>query len=381
MFHAFNGAILRILRVFPAHRALQRAFETAAADRDRLMATLWSVADPLDSSRFRLDMTTLLASQRDAAADALWESWQAMFERGEYDLALQSVLKSSRMRIAQHGEADCYKPFAAYYLASILAALGDFEGAAPYVEMINFDAPPEGADLLPYALRQSGRLARCRQDIAIEKGTPGALIVSLPRSASASLVNSIAATFAVPLLTVCIGEGLRSMVVRRWAAQVARGGAVTHEHFRAVPQNLAALRDAGVHILWVQVRDPRDAAFSLARMREDYERIFPPEPDHASDDSFVRDCQLLANWINEWIDARDRHNINVEFVFFSEATNDFEGTLAKMFPESVPSRLAPHKTNFRLGTGGEWRMRSTASQQRAWAVIPADVKTLLKLER
>jgi hypothetical protein len=377
MFSAFEGAIRRIVRAFPAYRALEREL---AAERARSAATLWNWTDPLDASHFRLDTNTLLA-ERDPAADALCKNWRAMFERGEYDLALQSILKSLRVVIAQHKQAECYKSFAAYYLASVLAARGDFEGAAPYVEMIDFDAPPERADLLPYALRQGGRLARFRQDIAIEKGRPGALIVSLPRSASASLVNSIAATFAVPLLTVCIGEGLRSMVVSRWAVQVARGGAVTHEHFRAVPQNLAALRDAGVRVLWVQVRDPRDAAFSLARMREDYARFFPPEPDHASDDSFVRDCQQLANWINEWIDARDRHDINVQFVFFSKVTNDLEGTMAKMFPKSEPSTLAPRKINFRLGTGGEWRMRSTASQQRAWGVIPANVKTLLQLER
>ena len=377
MFNAFDGAIRRFLRAFPAYRALEREL---VAERARSTATLWNWTDPLDPSHFRLDTNTLFA-QRDPAACALSRNWGAMFERGEYDLVLQSILKSLRVVIAQHKEAGYYKSFAAYYLASVLAAHGDFEGAVPYVEMIDLDAPPERADLLPYALRQGGRLARCRQNIAIEKGRPGALIVSLPRSASASLVNSIAATFAVPLLTVCIGEGLRSMVVSRWAAQVARGGAVTHEHFRAVPQNLAALRDAGVRILWVQVRDPRDAAFSLARMREDYARFFPPAPNHASDDSFVRDCQQLANWINEWIDARDRHDVNVQFVFFSEATNDLAGTMAKMFPESAPSRLAPHKANFRLGTGGEWRMHSTASQQRAWDVIPADVKTLLKLER
>jgi len=377
MFNAFEGAIRRIVRAFPAYRALEREL---VAERARSAATLWNWVDPLDPSHFRLDTKTLLA-QRDPAAAVLCENWQGMFDRGEYDLALQSILTSLPVIIAQHREAEYYKSFAAYYLASILAAHGDFEGAVPYVEMINFDAPPEPANLLPYALRQGGRLARCRQDIAIEKGRPGALIVSLPRSASASLVNSIAATFAVPLLTVCIGEGLRSMVVRHWAEQVARGGAVTHEHCRAVPQNLAALRDAGVRNLWVQVRDPRDAAFSLARMREDYARFFPPEPDHASDDSFVRDCQQLANWINEWIDARDRHGINVQFVFFSEATNDLEATMAKMFPENKPSRLAPRKLNFRLGTGGEWRMRSTASHQRAWDVIPANVKTLLQLKR
>jgi len=76
---------------------------------------------------------------------------------------------------------------------------------------------------------------------------------------------------------------------------------------------------------------------------------FPPEPDHASDDSFVRECQQLANWINEWIDARDRDDIDVQFVFFSEATNDLEGTMAKMFPERVPSRLAPRNV---WGPGG-----------------------------
>jgi hypothetical protein len=377
MSNVFGGAIRRILRAFPAYRALEREL---AAERDRSTATLWNWADPLDPSHFRLDTKTLLA-QRDPAADALCTNWRAMFERGEYDLVLQSILKSLRVVIAQHKEAGYYRSFAAYYLASVLAAHEDFEGAVPYVEMIDFDAPPERADLLPYALRQGGRLARCRQDIAIEKGRPGALIVSLPRSASASLVNSIVATFDVQLLSVCIGEGLRSMVVSRWAAQVTRGGAVTHEHFRAVPQNLAALRDAGVRILWVQVRDPRDAAFSLARMREDYARFFPPEPDHASDDSFVWDCRQLANWINEWIDARERLGINVQFVSFSEATNDLEGTMAKMFPENKPSRLAPRKLNFRLGTGGEWRMRSTASHQRAWDVIPANVKTLLQLEK
>jgi hypothetical protein len=438
MFGPFDGAIRRILRLFPAYRALEAdlaasrrtlettaadrdrisrtfgeelakyrcafettaadrdrishslgeelakyryAFETTAADRNRLALKLWSLADPLDPGHFRLDRTPLFGPQRDPGVDELWRTWQATFDRGEYDRTLQSIFKSLPVRIAQHGQLEYYRPFAAYYLASILAAREDFKRAVPYVEMIDFDAPADGADLLPYDLRQSGRLARCRQDIAIEHGRPGALVVSLMRSASATLTNSIAATFDIPHLRMCIGEGLRSIVVKRWAVQVARGGTVTHEHFRATPENLAALRDAGIRALWVQVRDPRDAAFSLAQMREDYSRMLPPEVDPLSDETFVEDCQRLANWIGEWIDARDRDDVNAHFITFAEVTSNLAGTIAKIFPGYESSNVVLRQTNFRRGIGGEWRVHSPASQERAWSVIPTNVKAILKLEK
>lgn len=57
-----------------------------------------------------------------------------------------------------------------------------------------------------------------------------------------------------------------------------------------------------------------------------------------------------------------------------------EGTIARMFPGRAPSTLMAQAINFRSSTGGEWRKLGDASRERAWDVIPQNVRELLQLE-
>jgi hypothetical protein len=267
----------------------------------------------------------------------------------------------------------------AYYLASIFAAHGDFARAARYADLIEFDAPPDGGNLLPYDLRLSGRLARFRQEIALRKGQPAVVLVSLMRSASAFLTSTIASTFDIPMLKMSVGEGLRSMVVGHWAAQIARGAAVTHEHFRAIPDNLMPLKKAGVDAIWVQVRDPRDAAFSYVRMFQD-NPLIADSPGIPTSSPFTFVCQRLANWISDWLYARDAGGPEINFITYAEVTTDIRATIERMFPGKTLPAIIPQQRNFRRGIGGEWRDLGDEQREQAWHAIPANVKEFLKLE-
>lgn len=391
----------RMLRLFPTYRALENAvatyrhaFETTAADRDRLAKetadlratveilsrtrdqldeALWNCVDPLDAGQFRFDILHEPSPNDDLLAPHL-DSWQAMFNRGEHDLVVKEMLEVFSVEIGLQSPPAYFKAYAAYYLASILADRGDFKRAIQFADMIDFD-PPNGDALLPNDLRQSGRLLRIRQDLAVAKGRPGAAIVSLVRSASASLTNTIASSFEIPIFKMSVGNAMQSVVVPGWAAQLARGGAVTHEHFRAIPINLEALRKAGVRALWVQVRDPRDAAFSLVQMRAAQPLVRQP-----SSAAFVDDCRTLANWIDEWIAAREKSGIDISFITFANVCGDLARTMTRIFRGQQPNRFITQTVNFRHGTGGEWRALDAVSRQRAWDAIPAGVKNLLGLE-
>ncbi len=324
-------------------------------------------------------MTQFLSPGAPAVRERL-DLWQANFDRGEYDLVLKSVLEFVPVRAAHALEPQRFKGLAAYYLASAFAVRGEFERAGHYAELIDLDAPPHGAELLPYDLRQGGRLARIRQELAIANRRPYALVVSLMRSASATLTETIAASFEIPVIKTCVGDELQSVVVTHWAAQLARGGAVTHEHFRALPVNLAALRDAGIRSVWVQVRDPRDAAFSLARVRHGQPSISPHYTLRPNSDPFVADCQQMAHWIGEWIAARAGSGPDIQFTTFADVTGNLAGTVARMFPGRTPRTLVTQNRNVRRGSGGEWRTLDASLRQRAFDAIPADVKDLLGLE-
>jgi hypothetical protein len=293
------------------------------------------------------------------------------------------------VRVAFPLDPNYFRAFAVYYMACFCAVRQDFENAAYYADRIEFDAPPDGTDFLPYDLRQATRLVAYRQQDAIERGARSVIITSLTKSASAFLSNALAAIVDVPILRLSVGEGLESFPVPKWVRQVARGGTVTHEHIEAMPSHLAALRAGGLTDVWVQIREPRDAAHSLFMMTSNGPTKYNPQ------EFFIKCSAKLSQWLDRWIVASESgsHGLNIRFVTFEEVTRNFQNTARSMLdgwitPE-ISGRLRrfaeDHQPsqgpNFRKGRGGEWRDAYDASVSReAWTLIPDRVKALLDLQ-
>jgi hypothetical protein len=88
----------------------------------------------------------------------------------------------------------------------------------------------------------------------------------------------------------------------------------------------------------------------------------------------------LANWISEWIEARERSNLWIEFITYDDVVQNIAGVLARIFPGRELPEVKTSRQNFRQGTGGEWRKLPADTKARAWDAIPQNVRSLLALE-
>lgn len=376
------------------------AFESTAADRDRIARILSDVANPLDAGNFRLDFSRFVHDTELSDNADFLKALVKKFESGAYDKMIGLLLSNTKIGVAHVNDINYFKPFAAYYLGCLFATQNRFDKAAKYADLIEFDAPPDGNDFLPYDLRQGSRLSLYSQQIAIECGRPSAIIVSLPKSASSLLSTSISSALQIPILNMTLGQGPRSVVVKRWADQVARGGATTHEHFRAEKLNVDILRQSKIGTIWLQVRDPRDVAYSLLRMgREALERdvITQISPFAEEPEQFALVCQSTAGWISNWLAVSEAKlpDLKIKLITYAEVIGDTPGVIRRIFGDRLPEDATkwieefgdrrgslPAGPNFRRGGGGEWRSIYDARiKDRIWSKMPNSVKSALHLER
>ncbi len=288
------------------------------------------------------------------------------------------------------------------------AALGNeqFEGAAHYNlalachwaqrhddarRFMELSGLPAGGDFdfLQYhdRLALSLKLA-AHQDRAISAGKPAILFTALPKSASAFLSNSIAELLDVPVFRASVGGVRNGWVVRRWAAQINRGGATTHEHYRALTTNIDALLETGVRKIFVQIRDPRAAWWSFFHHATSRSDVAGPAPS-------AREWHADAiRWLTSWIDASVAPGCPLKVVFisyddvrlrpvdtigkiFDEVGYSVNGAqIARYFDSRKQSGRRPE--NFRVGEPDDWR-RGVPPELAAefWRNTPESVRDLL----
>jgi hypothetical protein len=379
----------------------RHAFNSTAADRDRIRSILHSLADPLDAGYLRLGFPRAATPEGRQALLTALEPMERAFEAGAFDRVLLEALQSFPPRISQPLDPAYCQKMAAYYLATIHAALGHFDSSARYSTWVQaFNAPPGAADLLPYDLNVGSRLARYRQVLAAEEGAPSVALVSCPKSASAFFSSALAEILRAPILRVSVGEGDESMVIAAWARQLAQGGAVTHEHYPATEATLKALSDSGLQQLWVQVRDPRDVAVSLRRMKGAPPLAGEPPPtgpitplDSAH---FVEFTSRFAGWIDGWLGAAERTDLGfrIGFIRYEEVASSLRESLLRVLGEAISPAIAARvddfverdagnprsRPNWRKGTGEEWRTLPASVQRQAFDGIPERTRRFLDLK-
>lgn len=376
----------------------KHAFETTAADRDEIERSFLEVTDPLDAGYFRFDLKQFILNRgKDDIAEALSMEWDKLFDNGQYQELMKSIFDHCQPRLSFPVGDDYLRSKLVYLMATFYSRRHEFEKAKKFADEITYSASIDGADLLPYDIAQSSRSAFYRQSHAIRKNAPGALIVSLQKSASAYLSQSISHVLEVPILRSSIGEGAHSLVVSKWASQIAMGGAVTHEHFRAHPTNLECLANSDVKKVWVQIRDPRDATYSNMRMLDVSGKAKDPAHERY-ERNFVNLSKLWAEWIAEWVQASEDKMLpfDIEFLTFDEVTADLTNVFERLFQNQITTATANRlerfisdsqkgkidRRNFRKGVGGDWRdVFSQDAVQKAWENIPGNVRTILELER
>lgn len=239
-----------------------------------------------------------------------------------------------------------------------------------------------------------------RQDDAIAAGLPAIFLNTMAKSGSVYIYQRLMHALGLPFSRIAVGTMMRERVVPSWAAQVARGGALTLHHLDATPENLAALYASGLRQVAVHVRDPRQAMVSLAhhftlgyREQEMHWQKHSMSPYCPAFDTWPFEQQLrwtidhyyqrYVQWVADWARAADDMScgIDVLLLTFEEFRSDEPEYFQRLlrFVGVDPARLlaqpsVSRKTgefHYRKGMVDEWRS-VCAPDQREWmcATLP-----------
>ncbi len=283
-----------------------------------------------------------------------------------------------------------YERAAHYHLALISHWAHRFDDARRFMELSGLPAGGDFGLLLYHDRLAIGERLAAYQERAISAGKPAILFTALPKSASAFVSNSIAQILDVPVFRISVGGIVSGWVVPRWAAQVLRGGATTHEHYPALARNIEALVQAGVRKVFVQIRDPRAAWWS-------YFHHINRRPDIAKESPGPQQWYSEATtWLRSWIDASRAPGcpLKVVFVRYEDVRLRPEHTIARIFDEvgyrvnggeiacyfEARKQSGRELDNFRVGDPDDWR-RGLAPELAAefWRETPDSVRDLLSM--
>ncbi|MFC3226251.1 glycosyltransferase family 2 protein [Marinibaculum pumilum] len=342
-----------------------------------------TVGAPPSSSQSAPSSPPTLPSAEEIAARLRNEGEQAVFEQ------LDSLQQAGFEGWEGWDHGDTTAPLYVRF-----SARRDFAGA----RALHDELTRRGRPLWPEAI---GRL----RDAAIARGVPPVMLVSLPKSGSVYLQNSLIGMLRVPHIRISLSRFPNDMLLDEALRLFAAGGAVAQSHLDASRENLDALAAAGIRAIHVHVRDPRQATASwTAHMASELtgegaflRHLTDPLPP-AGFDQWPLDRRLewhAANhypaclrWILQWVrvaeqDSRFSIGFTDQAVLRSAPLTVLRELLAHFGadPASVTeTALRPAQRegidHFRQGTNDEWRQLFPGAVQ-AWMndLLPTQLRT------
>jgi hypothetical protein len=276
-----------------------------------------------------------------------------------------------------------------YHLGLLYAHLGDPDTAAYYLER-SCAHPGTGGNQLFSDHQYESLALRRHQEQAKERSIPSILIASMPRSASASLIQTIAETLDIPVMRASCGRFPDFSLVPQWFDSASSGGAILHDHFGASPPNIEVLRSAGVCNLFVRIRDPRAAACSSVNL----DRRAYGDADPAGFEARVisRYHTAFIPWLEGWIGvaANPQAGPRIEWLRYGASHDEIGATARNVIANLVTEHpqlepytardIAPVETNFVGGDDESWRRQiSRQGQDELWQGTPDAIRNLLML--
>jgi len=274
-----------------------------------------------------------------------------------------------------------------YHLGLLYAHVGEPEKAAYHFERSDTHPSTGGNQVFSDHQRESLELRR-RQERARERGIPSLVIAAMPRSASASLTQTLASMLDAPWMRVSCRSFPKFYLVPRWLNSFSPGGAVLHDHFGATAFNLKALREGSVPKVFVRLRDPRPAAASAVNLSNQIYGV-PDDIDHES--QVIQFCeQSFIPWAADWLAAPDTAT-GLKIHWLVQPSNAIPDMVRQVLTTLLPEHpmLAQYlgadvdevRANFVTGDNDAWRkVVSKAGQERLWNAIPLSVKNFLGLQ-
>ena len=331
-----------------------------------------------------------------STARQLADELMALAGAGRYREAAVRFSRAVPITPAANLPDEHWMPVVHYNLGIAYALAEDHENARKHIELSGLPLGGHHPNYL-YADRMAIACLNLEaQESVAATGMPSVFITSLPKSASSFVSATLARLMSAPLVTVSLEGSLRplsGLVIERWARQVARGGAVTHEHYSAQFGNLECLARAGVRKIFVQVRDPRAAQWSFFRQREARRDVVPnPGLIKMSEGRY----EQSVHWIQSWLDAQaDPAAPEIEFVHYENVRVDPAATIARILSQ-VGSPITEQQTrvhldaaaatgrrpdNFRSGDPDEWRRFMPADlKDWLWQKTSPQVRDLVRMQ-
>jgi tetratricopeptide (TPR) repeat protein len=272
-------------------------------------------------------------------------------------------------------------------LVNQLLARGERGTAEAYAEQLQLQMNPVRSDPTEFA--------RTRER-AIQRGRSPMLINTVPKSASETIWNRLAAGLGMAQSHVSIGLFPECTVLPYRMHTFMQGGIIAKEHLPATDYNVRQLRAAGITRMIFHVRDPRQATLSWAHFVQDdvsmrllapiWRQVVPKA--QVLDDGlsatidWAIECYLpqLVKFMTDW-DALGRdQELDVKFLsfeyfrqqgdaYFDEVLDFYEIPLEAFEPGAESEDV-----HYRKGEVEEWRDVLTRAQaRRAWDQIPRDL--------
>jgi hypothetical protein len=276
-----------------------------------------------------------------------------------------------------------------YHLGILHAHVGEPELADYHFERSKTH-PSSGGDQLFSDHQRESLLLRQHQEQAKRRSIPSILIASMPRSGSASLTQTIAATLDIPIMRASCGSFPSYFLNRRWFNSAASGGAILHDHFAANTFNLGVLHDAPANQIFVRVRDPRPAVCSVVKL---YERTYGNEREVEFEERVrVHYVKEFIPWLEEWVAVAADPDSRLKVTWLPYGASDTEisrtaraillslrqdqPALSSYLEHDIPAVQA----NFVSGDNDGWRKDlSSDGQDDLWQATPHSVRDLLAL--
>ena len=302
-------------------------------------------------------------------------------QRGGNRAANQAVIDKIGLDVMQERDEDYCREALDYHLGILYAYVSDPETAAYH--FARSGTYPSGGGELPFPdhQRESFELRR-RQDLAKQRGMPSIFIVTMARSGSASLVQTLATALDVPVMRI----SSHRKIVPRWLDCFSGGGAILHDHFGPLPYNLKTLRESGVRQIFVRIRDPRAAAASAVGLSN---RKFGSPDDIDYESQMTQTCeQFLIPWIAGWMAAQtdfEIHWLPDPPSAIAKMAREVLVALAPQYPaleQYLTADIAEVTANLVTDNEDAWRKQiSPHAQDRLWNAMPVAMRVLLELRR
>jgi len=247
-------------------------------------------------------------------------------------------------------------------------------------------------------IRSTAQEFAARRNAANERGVPGLLFNTIPKSASESIWNRLAEGLGLAQSHISLGLFPACTVVPQRVAELKLGGFIAKEHLAASTFNIKALADQGIDRLVFNLRDPRQATLSWVYfVREDvsmrlmgpiWRRTVPPAEVLRADFTVLLDWCIkhylatLVEMVQGWRRLRQDAGAAIRIAFQSfeqyveapqsyiEAFLDFNGLSEDLFASDAMAETI----HLRKGMKDEWRdVFSKSQKDRAWKAIPRDM--------